>query len=38
MDERVGRRYQELDLYVRPSHGERDLEELGALARLRWEK
>jgi hypothetical protein len=34
MDETIGRRYQELDLYVRQSHAERDLEALGALARL----
>jgi alkylation response protein AidB-like acyl-CoA dehydrogenase len=34
MDEMIGRRYQELDLYVRQSHAERDLEALGALARL----
>ena len=29
MDESVSRRYQELDLYLRQSHGERDLESLG---------
>ena len=29
MDEAVGRRYQELDIYVRQSHAERDLEALG---------
>lgn len=29
MDESIGRRYAELDLYLRQSHGERDLEELG---------
>lgn len=33
MDEAIGRRYQELDLYVRQSHGERDLEALGKLLR-----
>jgi len=33
MDEMIGRRYQELDLYVRQSHAERDLEALGRLAR-----
>lgn len=32
MDEMIGRRYQELDLYVRQSHAERDLEALGRLA------
>jgi hypothetical protein len=31
MEEEVGRRYQELDLYVRQSHAERDLEVLGRL-------
>jgi len=31
MEESVGRRLQELDLYVRQSHGERDLEALGSL-------
>jgi hypothetical protein len=30
MDERVSRRYQELDLYLRQSHAERDLERLGS--------
>ena len=29
MDEDVSRRYQELDLYLRQSHAERDLEALG---------
>jgi hypothetical protein len=29
MDEDVARRYQELDLYLRQSHAERDLESLG---------
>jgi len=33
MDEAIGRRYQEVDLYVRQSHGERDLEALGNLGR-----
>ncbi len=33
MDEEIGRRYQEVDLYVRQSHGERDLEALGNLSR-----
>ena len=33
MDESIGRRLQELDLYVRQSHGERDLEALGSLSR-----
>jgi hypothetical protein len=33
MDEAIGRRYQELDLYVRQSHAERDLEALGRLLR-----
>jgi hypothetical protein len=32
MDEDVARRYQELDLYVRQSHAERDLEILGRLS------
>jgi alkylation response protein AidB-like acyl-CoA dehydrogenase len=31
MDEMTGKRFQELDLYVRQSHGERDLEDLGRL-------
>jgi alkylation response protein AidB-like acyl-CoA dehydrogenase len=31
MDEEIGRRYQEVDLYVRQSHAERDLETLGNL-------
>jgi len=34
MDETFGRRFQELDLYVRQSHAERDLEALGNLTRL----
>jgi alkylation response protein AidB-like acyl-CoA dehydrogenase len=38
MDETIGRRYQELDLYVRQSHAERDLEVLGVIARLKQEK
>jgi hypothetical protein len=29
MDERIAQRYQELDLYLRQSHAERDLETLG---------
>ena len=33
MDEEVSRRYAELDLYVRQSHAERDLENLGRVAR-----
>lgn len=33
MDEAISRRYQELDLYVRQSHAERDLEALGRLQR-----
>ncbi len=33
MDEVIARRYQELDLYVRQSHAERDLEALGRLLR-----
>jgi alkylation response protein AidB-like acyl-CoA dehydrogenase len=33
MDEDTALRYQELDLYLRQSHGERDLELLGALIR-----
>jgi hypothetical protein len=33
MDEDVARRYQELDLYLRQSHAERDLEVVGA-----WER
>ena len=33
MDEAIGRRYQELDIYVRQSHAERDLEALGKLQR-----
>jgi len=33
MDRAVSRRYQELDLYVRQSHSERDLEALGRLHR-----
>lgn len=31
-DEAISRRYQELELYVRQSHAERDLEELGKLS------
>jgi len=38
MNETISRRYQELDLYVRQSHAERDLEALGALARLERRK
>jgi hypothetical protein len=34
MDEPISRRYQELDLYVRQSHAERDLEILGGKVRL----
>jgi alkylation response protein AidB-like acyl-CoA dehydrogenase len=34
MDEPLSRRYQELDLYVRQSHAERDLEILGGKVRL----
>ena len=33
MDDATSRRYQELDLYVRQSHAERDLESLGACIR-----
>lgn len=33
MDESISRRYQELDLYVRQSHAERDLETLGRAVR-----
>jgi alkylation response protein AidB-like acyl-CoA dehydrogenase len=33
MDEAIGRRYHELDIYVRQSHGERDLEALGKALR-----
>ena len=33
MDEEVGRRYAELDLYLRQSHAERDLENLGRVVR-----
>jgi alkylation response protein AidB-like acyl-CoA dehydrogenase len=33
MDEDISRRYQELDLYLRQSHAERDLESLGRLPR-----
>jgi hypothetical protein len=29
MDEKIAQRYQELDLYLRQSHRERDLEALG---------
>ena len=29
MEENISRRYQELDLYLRQSHAERDLEALG---------
>ena len=29
MDEKIAQRYQELDFYLRQSHAERDLEELG---------
>jgi alkylation response protein AidB-like acyl-CoA dehydrogenase len=37
MDEAIGRRYQELDIYVRQCHAERDLEALGkALNGARW--
>jgi alkylation response protein AidB-like acyl-CoA dehydrogenase len=38
MDESIGRRLQELGLYVRQSHGERDLEALGSLSRLGQKK
>jgi hypothetical protein len=31
MDETIAKRYAELDLYVRQSHAERDLEALGAV-------
>jgi hypothetical protein len=31
MDEGIARRYQELDVYLRQSHAERDLEALGRL-------
>ena len=34
MDENVSRRYQELDLYLRQSHAERDLESLGRAIRI----
>ena len=34
MDERVSKRYQELDLYLRQSHAERDLEALGHAIRI----
>jgi alkylation response protein AidB-like acyl-CoA dehydrogenase len=33
MNEEIGRRYQELDLYLRQSHAERDLEALGTAIR-----
>jgi alkylation response protein AidB-like acyl-CoA dehydrogenase len=33
MDEKIAQRYQELDLYLRQSHGERDLEALGRAIR-----
>jgi hypothetical protein len=33
MDEAIARRYQELDLYVRQCHAERDLEALGRVLR-----
>jgi hypothetical protein len=33
MNEEIGRRYQELDLYLRQSHAERDLESLGTAIR-----
>jgi hypothetical protein len=33
MDEAISRRYQELDLYVRQSHAERDLEALGRVVK-----
>jgi len=33
MDESIAKRFQELELYVRQSHAERDLEELGILTR-----
>lgn len=35
MDEAISRRYQELDLYVRQSHAERDLEALGRVVKQR---
>ncbi len=35
MDEETARRYQELDLFLRQSHGERDLEALGQLFKKR---
>jgi hypothetical protein len=31
MDAEASRRYQEVDLYLRQSHAERDLEALGAM-------
>jgi hypothetical protein len=33
MNAEVSRRYQEFDLYLRQSHAERDLEELGSALR-----
>jgi alkylation response protein AidB-like acyl-CoA dehydrogenase len=38
MNEAIGRRYQELDLYVRQSHAERDLEVLGTALRQMKER
>jgi alkylation response protein AidB-like acyl-CoA dehydrogenase len=35
MDEKISKRYQELDLYLRQSHAERDLEALGRASRSR---
>jgi hypothetical protein len=35
MDTEISRRYQELDLYLRQSHGERDLETIGKVTRAK---
>jgi hypothetical protein len=34
MDEKISKRYQELDLYLRQSHAERDLEALGRATKI----
>ena len=37
MDQDIARRYQELDLYLRQSHAERDLEKLGHTVLVPWD-
>jgi hypothetical protein len=38
MNEEISRRYQEVDLYLRQSHAERDLESLGRVAKLEGQR